>query len=79
MSRISEGRHRWLQREKAEHPGSQTRTELQRTLGWSKSTMDRAVRLGRVPPACFRSVSGWPLWSAEQVRDLLAKRIDGTL
>lgn len=79
MTRISDGRDAWLKREKSEHPGAMTRTEVRLLLGWSESTVKRAVKRGRIPAAELRSVSGWPLWSAEQVRTMLADRIAGRL
>lgn len=56
-----------------------TRTQLRVLLGWSESTMDRAVKRGRIPAATITSRSGWPLWSADQVKGILALRIDGRL
>jgi hypothetical protein len=76
---ISKGRRAWLDREKAQHPGSMSRSEVMLLLGWSESTMKRAVRTGRIPPAEARSASDWPLWTAEQVKALLALRIEGRL
>lgn len=76
MSRRSPGRKAQLEREKAAHPNSRTRGELRDLLRLSESTMDRAIKDGRIPPAAYHSVSGWPLWSAQQVRTLLLRRME---
>jgi hypothetical protein len=41
--------------------------------------MKRAIKRGRIEPAKVTSESGWPLWSADQVKSILALRIDGRL
>ena len=71
---LTPGRRAQLAREKADHPTSRTRSEVQVLLGLSESTMDRYVRSGIIPPPAYHSVSGWPLWSAEQVQDLIKRK-----
>lgn len=73
--RVKRSRECWIKDEKANHPGSQTSGELRRTLGLPESTFKNRIRKGRIPPAAYTSVSGWPLWSAEQVRAILHERI----
>lgn len=75
MSRVSPGRKAQLLREKGDHPTARTSSELRDLLGISESTFKRARRDERIPSPAYHSVSGWPLWSAEQVRVLLRKRI----
>lgn len=72
----SPGRREQLLREKGDHPTSRTSGELCTLLTMSESTFKRARKSGRIPEPAYHSVSGWPLWSAEQVRTLLQKRID---
>jgi len=71
---VKPGRLAQLQREKADHPTARTAGELQRLLGISHSTFKRWVRSGEIPAAAYHSVSGWPLWSPEQVKALITKR-----
>lgn len=74
--RFKPGRKAQLEREKAHHPKGRTRSELQALLGLPTSTMDRYVKGGVIPPAAYHSVSGWPLWSEDQVRELITRKAE---
>lgn len=58
------------------HPGSMTRGQLRDTLGLSESTMKRYIRKGLIPGPAMYAPNGWYLWSDEQVKVLLARRIE---
>lgn len=53
-----------------------TSGEVRDLLGWSHSTWKRARKDGRIPFPGAVSESGWALWTAEQVRALVAKQIE---
>jgi hypothetical protein len=76
VSRTSPGRSAQFAREKADHPTARTSGELRDLLRISESTFKRAREDGRIPEPAYHSISGWPLWSADQVTALLRRRIE---
>lgn len=64
-----------MKKAQAEHPGAMTTGQLRKLLGLSDSTMKRYVKAGRIPPAELELPNGWPLWSDQQCKDLLARRL----
>lgn len=50
--------------------------QLASLLGVSHTTVKRAIKDGRIPPAELELSNGWRLWSREQVRTLLSRKIE---
>lgn len=69
----------WIQEEKGEHPGYYTVQEFAKRLGVSTVTVERKIKLGKIPQATTRTTNGWRLWSPEVVREALDNKLRGRL
>lgn len=70
------GRSQEAAQEQERYPGSATSGQLRLILGLSGATMKRAIKDGRIPEPEYTLSNGWRLWSAEQVKILLLRRIE---
>lgn len=61
--------------EQRNHPGAMRAGQLRMMLGLSDATFKRYRKAGRIPDPEITLSNGWPLWSDQQVKDLLARRI----
>ena len=73
---MSQGVNAEVEAWRTHHPGAMRRGELCATLGLSEATVKRYIRTGRIPTAALQAPNGWRMWSDEQVKALLASRIE---